>query len=118
MHLITNLTSYPKVTFHSEFSHSSTYKVDEFRGDEPVCAYSTMTHFKLIFQVSLISNVGTSAFEKLAAFEPVLKRHGIIVTRKILFEEAATAQDMLNGGQLEEIRANSRSGYSSIAWVC
>ncbi|KIH53750.1 hypothetical protein ANCDUO_16111 [Ancylostoma duodenale] len=59
-------------------------------------------------RVSLISNVGASAYEKLMAFEPVLKRHGITVTRKILFEEAATVQDMLNSGQMEEIRANSR----------
>ncbi|KAK6732282.1 hypothetical protein RB195_016583 [Necator americanus] len=59
-------------------------------------------------KVSLVSNIGASAYEKLMAFEPVLKRHGITVTRKILFEEAATVQDMLNGGQLEEIRANSR----------
>ncbi|EYC01199.1 hypothetical protein Y032_0109g114 [Ancylostoma ceylanicum] len=59
-------------------------------------------------KVSLISNVGAAAYEKLMAFEPVLKRHGVTVTRKILFEEAATVQDMLNGGQLEEIRANSR----------
>ncbi|KIH51984.1 hypothetical protein ANCDUO_17921 [Ancylostoma duodenale] len=62
-------------------------------------------------KVSLISNVGASAYEKLMAFEPVLKRHGITVTRKILFEEAATVQDMLNSGQMEEIRANSRSKY-------
>ncbi|VDL63964.1 unnamed protein product [Nippostrongylus brasiliensis] len=59
-------------------------------------------------KVSLVSNIGASAFEKLSAFEPVLKRYGIVVTRKILFDESATASDMINGGQLEEIRSNSR----------
>ncbi|KHJ96839.1 ligand-binding protein, receptor family [Oesophagostomum dentatum] len=59
-------------------------------------------------KVSLVSNIGAAAYEKILAFEPVLKRHEITVTRKILFEETATVQDMLNGGQLDEIRANSR----------
>uniref|UniRef100_A0A7I4Y1F3 guanylate cyclase n=1 Tax=Haemonchus contortus TaxID=6289 RepID=A0A7I4Y1F3_HAECO len=59
-------------------------------------------------KVSLVSNVGASAFEKLSAFEPVLKRNNIAVTRKILFDETVTVQDILNGGQLDEIRSNSR----------
>ncbi|PIO55867.1 hypothetical protein TELCIR_22742, partial [Teladorsagia circumcincta] len=58
--------------------------------------------------VVLVSNVGASAFEKLSAIEPVLKKYGIGITRKILFDEAATVQDMMNGGQLEDIRSNSR----------
>ncbi|KAK6032092.1 hypothetical protein OSTOST_01733 [Ostertagia ostertagi] len=62
-------------------------------------------------EVTLVSNVGASAFEKLSAIEPVLKKYGIGITRKILFDEAATVQDMMNGGQLDDIRSNSRSSY-------
>lgn len=62
-----------------------------------------------VVQVSVVTNVGASAYEKITAFEPVLKRHGITITRKILFEESATVQDMLNGGQMDEITAHSRS---------
>ncbi|CAJ0605270.1 unnamed protein product [Cylicocyclus nassatus] len=59
-------------------------------------------------KIALISNTGVAAYEKISAIEPVLKRHGITVTKKILFEETVTVQDMVNGGQLEEIRSNCR----------
>ncbi|KAK6752778.1 hypothetical protein RB195_003903 [Necator americanus] len=59
-------------------------------------------------KVTLVSNIGASAYEKIMAFEPVLKRRGITVTKKILFEESVSVQDMLNGGQMEEITSNSR----------
>ncbi|ETN83175.1 hypothetical protein NECAME_07535 [Necator americanus] len=58
--------------------------------------------------VTLVSNIGASAYEKIMAFEPVLKRRGITVTKKILFEESVSVQDMLNGGQMKEITSNSR----------
>ncbi|VDK44190.1 unnamed protein product, partial [Cylicostephanus goldi] len=57
-------------------------------------------------KVALISNTGVAAYEKISVFEPVLKRYGITVTKKILFEESATVQDMVNSGQLEEVRSN------------
>lgn len=59
--------------------------------------------------MSLVTNVGTSAYERMAVFEPVLKSQGITISTKILFEESATVNDMLNGGQLEKIRQNSKS---------
>ncbi|RCN33041.1 hypothetical protein ANCCAN_21142 [Ancylostoma caninum] len=59
-------------------------------------------------EVSLVTNIGTSAYEKVAAFETVLKRQGITITRKILFEESVTSHDMLSGGQMEEIKQNSK----------
>ncbi|EYB98555.1 hypothetical protein Y032_0130g1538 [Ancylostoma ceylanicum] len=59
-------------------------------------------------EVSLVTNMGTSAYERMVVFETVLKRQGINITRKILFEESATLNDMISGGQLEEIRQNSK----------
>ncbi|KIH54493.1 hypothetical protein ANCDUO_15360 [Ancylostoma duodenale] len=58
--------------------------------------------------VSLVTNIGTSAYERVVVFETVLKRQGITITRKILFEDSATSNDILNGSQMEEIKQSSR----------
>ncbi|KAL6737167.1 hypothetical protein Aduo_010834 [Ancylostoma duodenale] len=59
-------------------------------------------------EVSLVTNIGTSAYERVVVFETVLKRQGITITRKILFEDSATSNDILNGSQMEEIKQSSR----------
>uniref|UniRef100_A0A1I7XTK7 ANF_receptor domain-containing protein n=1 Tax=Heterorhabditis bacteriophora TaxID=37862 RepID=A0A1I7XTK7_HETBA len=66
-----------------------------------------ITHYKWK-KVSIISNIGSTAYEKISAFEPVLRNKEIQVVKKILFEETATTNDMLNSGQMDEIRFSSR----------
>ncbi|VDM68918.1 unnamed protein product [Strongylus vulgaris] len=62
-------------------------------------------------KIALITNTGVSAFEMTSAFEPILKRYGITITKKVLFEESATVQDMVSSGLLDEIRSNCRSEW-------
>ncbi|GMR36741.1 hypothetical protein PMAYCL1PPCAC_06936, partial [Pristionchus mayeri] len=59
-------------------------------------------------RVAFISNTGASAYERIIAFETAFRANGINVSKKILFEESMNMNDMVNSGQMEEIRSTSR----------
>ncbi|CAJ0567991.1 unnamed protein product, partial [Mesorhabditis spiculigera] len=59
-------------------------------------------------KVAFVTNAGAAAYEKIVAFEKVFRRMGVNVVKKIVFDETATAQDMISSGQIDEIKTTSR----------
>ncbi|KHN83316.1 Atrial natriuretic peptide receptor 2 [Toxocara canis] len=66
-----------------------------------------LLHYKWL-KVAIATNTGAVAFDRVAAFEAVFKRRNIKITKKVMFEENSSAQNMINSGLLSEIENNAR----------
>ncbi|KAI6229710.1 Guanylate cyclase [Aphelenchoides fujianensis] len=59
-------------------------------------------------QVAIVTNTGTAAFDRVAAFEDVFHKGSINVVRKIMLEETADAKSILASGLLDDLKASAR----------
>ncbi|KAF8371533.1 gcy-23 [Pristionchus pacificus] len=59
-------------------------------------------------RVGIVTNTGALAFERTTAFEEVFHTRGVTVVKKVMFDEGADAQSMINSGLLADIRNNAR----------
>ena len=59
-------------------------------------------------RVAIVTNTGAIAYERVLAFEEELRRAGISVAKKIVFEETADAAGMVQSGLLNELVGNAR----------
>ncbi|KAI6205056.1 hypothetical protein M3Y94_00749300 [Aphelenchoides besseyi] len=72
-----------------------------------LATYSILKHYDWK-RVAIVTNSGTSAFERVVAFDDVFHRNEIGVIRKFMFEENADANSMLSSGIMNEIRTTAR----------
>lgn len=63
-------------------------------------------------QIAIVTNTGTTAFDRVAAFEEVLHRRGVTVVKKVMFEESGDANDMIQSGLLTDLRNTARSAFA------
>lgn len=59
-------------------------------------------------QVSIVTNAGVQAFDRVQAFEDIFRDKGITVVKKVIFDESANTKSMLASGYLEELRSTAR----------
>ncbi|GMT25293.1 hypothetical protein PFISCL1PPCAC_16590, partial [Pristionchus fissidentatus] len=59
-------------------------------------------------RIGIATNTGALAFERVSSFEEVFHARGVSVNKKIMFDEGADAQAMINSGLLSELRNNAR----------
>ncbi|WKY06082.1 hypothetical protein Q1695_006352 [Nippostrongylus brasiliensis] len=59
-------------------------------------------------RVGIATNTGVMAFERSSAFEEVFHKRKIKITKKVMFDENADAQQMEESGLLQELSANAR----------
>ncbi|GMR48668.1 hypothetical protein PMAYCL1PPCAC_18863 [Pristionchus mayeri] len=59
-------------------------------------------------RVGIVTNTGALAFERTSSFEEVFHTRGVTVIKKVMFDEAADAQNMINSGLLTDLRNNAR----------
>ena len=60
-------------------------------------------------RVAIITNTGTLAFERTAAFEEIFHNRGIKVVKKIMFDEYADVKSIVASGYLTEMKNSARS---------
>lgn len=96
----------------AEFSDSRIYKTlirTSFQSlnsiSEATSAFISYHNFK---KVAIVSNIGVDSFEKVQNLERSLKARGITVTRRIMFEETASAEDLVENGLMNELKDNAR----------
>lgn len=56
----------------------------------------------------IVTNGGTTAFERVAAFEDVFHKQDITVIKRVMLEENADAKTILASGAMEDIKNNGR----------
>lgn len=64
-----------------------------------------------ITKAAIVANIGTDSFEKIQSLEKALRSRGITVARRVMFEEAASAQDLVDNGYMNELRDNARGKF-------
>lgn len=62
-----------------------------------------------MFQISIVTNTGTAAYERVLAFEEIFHANNIIIVKKIIFEEPYEAKQMVASNLLDEIKNSARS---------
>ncbi|KAI6225442.1 hypothetical protein M3Y99_01337100 [Aphelenchoides fujianensis] len=71
-------------------------------------ATSSLLHHYGWKKVAIVTNTGTAAFDRVAAFEDVFHKGSIQVVRKIMLEETADAKSILASGLLDDLKASAR----------
>ncbi|CAB3405731.1 unnamed protein product [Caenorhabditis bovis] len=66
-----------------------------------------LLHYKW-YRVAIVTNTGSTAYEKVQVFEEIIHRVGIQLVKKITFDENSDAKDMVNSGQLNDLASNAR----------
>ena len=59
-------------------------------------------------KVGIVANIGTDSFEKITSLENSLKSRGITITRRVMFEESSSAEDLVENGIMNELKDNTR----------
>ncbi|CAI4231808.1 unnamed protein product [Auanema sp. JU1783] len=72
---------------------------------EAVAAFVKHNHW---LKVGIVTNTGVLAFERTSAFEEVLHKRGITISKKILFDEYANSKSMIASGLLNDLFENAR----------
>ncbi|CAI2328559.1 unnamed protein product [Caenorhabditis sp. 36 PRJEB53466] len=96
----------------SDFSDSRIYKTLVRTSFQSLDSISDATAAFLahnnLTKAAIVSNIGPDSFEKVQNLERALREKGITVTRRVMFEEAASAEELLDNGYMDELKDNSR----------
>lgn len=60
-------------------------------------------------RVAIATNQGQLAYDRVAAFEDEFRKSNIIVSKKVMFEEFAKAEDIVRDPQMQELANSARS---------
>uniref|UniRef100_A0AC35G698 Guanylate cyclase n=1 Tax=Panagrolaimus sp. PS1159 TaxID=55785 RepID=A0AC35G698_9BILA len=58
--------------------------------------------------VAIVTNTGTMAFERTAAFEEIFHNRGISVVKKIMFDENSDSKSIISSGYLNDMKNSAR----------
>ncbi|EFP07762.1 CRE-GCY-29 protein [Caenorhabditis remanei] len=96
----------------AEFSDSKIYKTLLRTSFQSLSSISDATAAFMIHhnltKASIVANIGTDSFEKISSLEKALRSRGITITRRVMFEESSSAQDLVDNGIMNELKDNSR----------
>uniref|UniRef100_A0A1I7UUQ4 guanylate cyclase n=1 Tax=Caenorhabditis tropicalis TaxID=1561998 RepID=A0A1I7UUQ4_9PELO len=96
----------------AEYSDSKIYKTLLRTSFQSLTSISEATsaflsHYN-ITKVAIIANIGTDSFEKIQSLEKALRSRGITITKRIMFEESSSAEELVENGIMNELKENSR----------
>lgn len=96
----------------AEYSDSKIYKTLLRTSFQSLSSISDATAAFLIHhnltKVAIAANIGTDSFEKITSLEKSLRSRGITITRRVMFEESSSAEDLVENGIMNELKDNTR----------
>ncbi|EGT41360.1 CBN-GCY-29 protein [Caenorhabditis brenneri] len=96
----------------AEYSDSKIYKTLLRTSFQSLSTISDATAAFLIHhnltKVAIVANIGTDSFEKITSLENSLKSRGITITRRVMFEESSSAEELVENGIMNELKDNTR----------
>ncbi|UMM19534.1 hypothetical protein L5515_015091 [Caenorhabditis briggsae] len=96
----------------AEFSDSKVYKTLLRTSFQSLSSIFDATAAFLIHhnftKVAIVANIGTDSFERIQSLEKSLKSRGITITRRVMFEENSSAEELVENGITNELKNNAR----------